>query len=324
VVRAGLARLHGEIAVASTPGVGTSFTLKLPLTLLISEALMVRVGSETLAIPLLAVQQVLMARPEWIRPTERGEVLPLYLETVDLLRLDRVLGLPPGPELDRVPVVVLRGGGRVVAVAVRDILEKEAIVVKGLGPFLDGLWPFAGGTISADGRVILVLDPSRLLQPGGAGGPRPAPTLAPVAEAPEIVLPPPPEPEATERRRRVLLVDDSISVRTHVGRMLERSGFAVALASDGVEARERLAEAPVDVVITDLEMPRMNGFELIQELRRATATRMLPVVVLTTRAGSKYLNLARWLGANHYVAKPVDEDAFVALVESLVSPAARS
>jgi chemosensory pili system protein ChpA (sensor histidine kinase/response regulator) len=106
--------------------------------------------------------------------------------------------------------------------------------------------------------------------------------------------------------------------------MLERSGFAVALASDGVEARERLAEAPVDVVITDLEMPRMNGFELIQELRRATATRMLPVVVLTTRAGSKYLNLARWLGANHYVAKPVDEDAFVALVESLVSPAARS
>jgi chemosensory pili system protein ChpA (sensor histidine kinase/response regulator) len=244
---------------------------------------------------------------------------------VDLLRLDRVLGLLPGPELDRVPVVVLRGGGRVVAVAVSDILEKEAIVVKGLGPFLDGIWPFAGGTISADGRVILVLDPGRLLQPGGAAGPHPVSPIAPVADVGAVAeVTPPAAPEPAERRRRILLVDDSISVRTHVGRMLERAGFQIVLASDGVEARERLAEAAVDLVITDLEMPRMNGFELIQELRRATETRALPVVVLTTRAGSKYLNLARWLGANHYVAKPVDEGAFVALVESLVSPAAQN
>jgi chemosensory pili system protein ChpA (sensor histidine kinase/response regulator) len=216
----------------------------------------------------------------------------------------------------------------VVAVAVSDILEKEAIVVKGLGPFLDGLWPFAGGTISPDGRVILVLDPGRLLQPGGPGGaagPHAAPVGAPVAAVADIAeLPPPPLPEPAEHRRRILLVDDSISVRTHVGRMLERAGFQVVLASDGVEARERLTETSVDLVITDLEMPRMNGFELIQELRRAEATRTLPVVVLTTRAGSKYLNLARWLGANHYVAKPVDEGAFVALIESQVAPAARS
>jgi chemosensory pili system protein ChpA (sensor histidine kinase/response regulator) len=269
-----------------------------------------------------------MARPEWIRPTERGEVLPLYLETVDLLRLDRVLGLPPGPEPDRMPVVVLRAGGRVVAVVVSEILEKEAIVVKGLGPFLDGLWPFAGGTISADGRVILVLEPGRLLQPGGAAvgppSPHPLPSVAPVADVAVAEVTPPRTPEPAEGRRRILLVDDSISVRTHVGRMLERAGFQVVLASDGVEARERLAEVAVDLVITDLEMPRMNGFELIQGLRRDAPTRTLPVVVLTTRAGSKYLNLARWLGANHYVAKPVDEGAFVALIESQVASAARA
>jgi len=117
---------------------------------------------------------------------------------------------------------------------------------------------------------------------------------------------------------RVLLVDDSLSVRKFVGLMLERAGFEVHMAADGGEALNLLADTTVDVVVTDLEMPRINGFELVQDLRRRPETRALPVVILTTRAGEKHLELARQLGVQHYVTKPVDERAFVALVARLV------
>jgi CheY-like chemotaxis protein len=115
-------------------------------------------------------------------------------------------------------------------------------------------------------------------------------------------------------------VDDSISVRRFVGHMLERAGFHVITANDGAEALRHLTDTTVHAVITDLEMPRVNGYELIEDLRRRPATRDLPVVVLTTRAGEKHLNLARRLGVKHYVSKPVDEHAFVRLIASLTAP----
>jgi chemosensory pili system protein ChpA (sensor histidine kinase/response regulator) len=115
----------------------------------------------------------------------------------------------------------------------------------------------------------------------------------------------------------VLLVDDSISVRKFVGAMLDKAGFAVTTAHDGAEALARLGESEFDVMVTDLEMPRLNGYELLEDLRRRPATRELPVVVLTTRSGEKHQSLARRLGVSHYVTKPVSEDAFVRLIETL-------
>ena len=206
-------------------------------------------------------------------------------------------------------MVALRAGRRLVAAAVDELLGKSEIVIKSLGAFLDGVGPWSGATVSGEGRVILLLDPTRLAETrrGDApriGAPRPVPTRpgAPPREAP-----------------RVLLVDDSLSVRKFVGLMLERAGFEVRMAADGGEALNLLADSLVDVVVTDLEMPRVNGFELVQDLRRRPETRALPVVVLTTRAGEKHLELARRLGVEHYVTKPVDERAFVALVAALAS-----
>ena len=124
---------------------------------------------------------------------------------------------------------------------------------------------------------------------------------------------------AAEAAHRILLVDDSISVRKFVGHMLERAGFRVVTANDGAEALQHLTENRVHLVITDLEMPRVNGYELIEDLRRRPSTRDLPVVVLTTRAGEKHLSLAQRLGVRHYVSKPVDEQAFVRLVASLTA-----
>jgi chemosensory pili system protein ChpA (sensor histidine kinase/response regulator) len=122
--------------------------------------------------------------------------------------------------------------------------------------------------------------------------------------------------------RRVLLVDDSISVRKVVGAMLERGGFSVVTAGDGVEALEALGRGPVDVVVTDLEMPRLNGYELVEDLHRRPALRHVPIVMLTTRAGERHREVARRLGITQYVTKPVDEETFVRLIASVTGPAA--
>jgi chemosensory pili system protein ChpA (sensor histidine kinase/response regulator) len=130
---------------------------------------------------------------------------------------------------------------------------------------------------------------------------------------------PPPSPAPLVGvARRILLVDDSVSVRRFVGQMLERAGFQVMLAGDGVEALESLAETSVDLVVTDLEMPRLDGYELIRDLRRRHATRDVPIVVVTTRAGAKHTELARELGVQHYITKPIDAEQFLPLIGALV------
>jgi chemosensory pili system protein ChpA (sensor histidine kinase/response regulator) len=189
------------------------------------------------------------------------------------------------------------------------VLHKEEIVVKPLGGFLDGIGPYSGATVSSDGRVTLLLDAPHL---GELATRRAAPAAAPPRHAAV-------EAGAAGRtgKARVLLVDDSLSVRKFVGHMLEKAGFEVTTAIDGADALTRLAEAGFDVMVTDLEMPRMNGYELLEDVRRRPATRDLPVVILTTRAGDKHQSLARRLGVSHYMTKPVAEEAFVRLIESL-------
>jgi chemosensory pili system protein ChpA (sensor histidine kinase/response regulator) len=190
-----------------------------------------------------------------------------------------------------------------------ELVGKEEVVIKSLGLFLEGVGPFSGATISGEGRVILVLDPARLLEanraPAEPAEPR-GPGAGPAAGA--------------DGRRRVLLVDDSVSVRKFVGQMLEKAGFQVHTAVDGQDALLLLNELAVDVVISDLEMPRMDGYTLIEDLRRRHHTREIPIVVLTTRAGEKHLNLARRLGVRHYVTKPVEEEAFVRLIAGVTAP----
>ncbi|MDE2179497.1 MAG: Hpt domain-containing protein [candidate division NC10 bacterium] len=315
VVRTNVSRLNGEIDVESEVGVGTRFTIKLPLTIIISDALMVSVGTEDLAIPLAAVRIILTVSPEEIQSVGRAEMVRVEDQLIDLIRMDRLLDLPESEARVRIPVVVLRAGGKSLAVVVDELLGKEEIVIKSLGGFLEGVGPFAGATISGEGRVILLLDPMRLLEAGDGASNAAGATMV-RAPGEHVAVPPRRQPDAG---RRVLLVDDSVSVRKFVGQMLERAGFRVTTANDGAEALQYLAETSVDAVITDLEMPRINGYELIEDLRRRPLTRDIPVVILTTRAGEKHLNLARRLGVKHYVTKPVDEHAFVQLIDSLVS-----
>jgi chemosensory pili system protein ChpA (sensor histidine kinase/response regulator) len=314
VVRANVSRLGGEIEVQTEVGRGTRFRIRLPLTVAIADALMVNVGAQTLAIPVPAVKGALRVRLEEIRSEGGVESIELEGDSVDLVRLDRVLQLAGRSSDGPLSVVTLRTGRKSLAVVVDEFLNKEEIVIKSLGAFLQGIGPFAGATVTGQGQVVLLLDSQKLLEMSTASAwPRPAGLYR---EREAVAAP------ASEAKRRVLLVDDSVSVRRFVGGMLERAGFHVVAARDGAEALQQLSEHTVDVVVTDLEMPRLNGYELIRDLNREPTTRNLPVVVLTTRAGAKHVNLARDLGVEHYVAKPVDETTFVQLIELLaVTPA---
>jgi len=312
VVRTNVSRLHGEIDLQSEPGAGTRITIKLPLTVVISDALLVRSGGETFAVPMNAIRSIVQVRPAEIEQAGDRERIVVEEEAVDLIRLDRVLALPAGRPPARQPVLVFRSGVRPLAVAVDELVGKEDVVIKSLGGLLERVGPFAGATISGAGRVILLVDPSRLAEASEAS--RQAGRAAAVNRGRGA------EPgRAGAQARRILLVDDSISIRKFVGQMLEKAGFDVITANDGAEALRRLGDTVVDAVITDLEMPRVSGYELIEDLRARASTRGLPVVVLTTRAGAKHVNLARRLGIAHYVTKPVDEGAFVRLIVSLTA-----
>jgi chemosensory pili system protein ChpA (sensor histidine kinase/response regulator) len=319
VVRTNVSRLHGEIDIQSEPGSGTRITIKLPLTIVIFDALLVRAGGETFAVPMHAIRTILQVRPMDIDRSGERERIMVEDEAVELIRLDHVLALPATAPATRQPVLVFRSGVRPLAVAVDELLGKEDVVIKSLGGLLERIGPYAGATVSGTGRVILLLDPSRLME--AAETARHAGRAAAAAGARGIA-----QGRAGTQARRILLVDDSISVRRFVGQMLEKAGFEVLTANDGGEAQRRLGEAPpdapIDALITDLEMPRVSGYELIEDLRARPSTRALPIVVLTTRAGAKHVNLARRLGIAHYVTKPVDEEAFVRLIRSVTARSA--
>jgi len=306
VVRTNVSRLNGEIHVETEPGRMTRFVLRLPLTVAIADALMIRCGGEIFAFPLTAVSVMRPVASHEIVHAGGRETIRVDGQATDLIRLDRVLGLTASPPPVRLPVVVLRGGGKPFGVVVDELLGKEEIVIKPLGAFLEGVGPFSGATISGEGRVILLLDPTLLREAA----------TRPLPDVPSDRVP---AGETVEPRPRVLLVDDSVSIRKFVGQMLEKAGFQVYTAVDGHDALQQLVDLTVDVIVTDLEMPRVNGYALIEDLRRRSATREVPIVVLTTRAGDKHVDLARRLGVSHYVTKPVDEQRFVRLVESVAT-----
>ncbi|HJR05594.1 MAG TPA: response regulator [Methylomirabilota bacterium] len=307
VVRTNVSRLNGEIHVETEAGRMTRFVLKMPLTMAIADALMARCGPETLAFPLTGVSAMRSVAPHEILAAGGRETVQLGDRMIDLVRLDRALGLAASPPATRLPVVVMRGGGKPFGVVVDALLGKEEIVIKSLGPLVDGLGPFSGATISGEGRVLLLLDPTLLRE---AASRKRATAVREPAGAPL---------EAAESRLAIMLVDDSVSIRKFVGQMLEKAGFRVVTAIDGQDALEQLVEQTVDVVVTDLEMPRVNGYALIEDLRRRPATREVPVIVMTTRAGEKHAGLARRLGVRHYITKPVDERSFVRIVESVAA-----
>jgi len=296
VVRSNLAQLNGEIEVHSEHKRGTRFTLRVPLTLLISQALFVRCGKTMFAVPLAFVEEIRRVRVEELEG-EKGKFFTKVREaTIDVIRTDVALGLEPIQPLNGYyRMVIVHAVGHPVGLIVEDVIRKDEIVIKSLGSYMKRLKMFPGATIAPDGSLILLLDVNRLVgfeamehrqtigQETVVAMPTPsaARIFAPGAEAVARGTLPQQAIDTVQEEKLVVLVDDSISVRKFVGRMLEKAGYRVKLAADGMEALELIAQTKCDLVVTDLEMPRTNGYELLAHLRQNPQTHDIPVMVVT-------------------------------------------
>jgi chemosensory pili system protein ChpA (sensor histidine kinase/response regulator) len=325
VVRANLNLLNGEIEIQSTAGAGTKFILKVPLTLIISPALFLRCGDAHFALPLAVVEEIRRLRADEIEDVG-GKLLTRVRDVVtEVIRLDSYLGLPTlEPINGYFRMVVANADNRQVGLVVEEVLGKDEIVIKNLGEYLRRVKLFPGTTIASDGSLILLLDLNRMIasEPSERksiqASPSAARIFAPGSAAVAKGSIPTDAIDRVQHERVVVVADDSISVRKFVGRMLEKNGYRVILASDGLEAAELIAQHGCHLVITDLEMPRMTGYELMVQLRQSPSTRRIPVMVVTSRAGAKHRDRAMKEGAVAFLTKPVQEDQLTDAVEKLI------
>jgi chemosensory pili system protein ChpA (sensor histidine kinase/response regulator) len=313
-VKASIEALNGSVTVSTVPGRGTTFHIVLPLTLAIMRALIVRNGHQSYAIPLYLTEHILQSGEA--RVIESSGVRRLMFENQAILAvpMGEMLGVPG--EVANGPYVITRIGDARLAVQVDAVVRQEEIFVRGLGSVLTGHPLFAGVTVSGAGEVELIVDVNGLMTAAGVTSrlevstPRGAVEKSPVRSK-----------SAGPRKRRALVVDDSLSVRKVAEKFLRALGVDVVLAVDGQDALERLRVETVDIVFTDLEMPRMHGYELIREIRFIPAFADLPIAVVTSRSSQKHRDHARALGANDYVTKPFTQERFAEILNQWLGDA---
>ncbi|MFN7780360.1 MAG: Hpt domain-containing protein [Betaproteobacteria bacterium] len=306
VVRAGAAALGGRVTVASEHGQGARFALYLPLTLAVTQVVLATVAERRYAIPAALVEQVRRYKPEALAGLlARGAVDLPPVGTVPLRPLAQLIGQPFSFHHARqLPVLLLRAGDERLALAMDDVTTGKEVVVKNVGPQVSRLAGMLGATITGDGEVVLIVNPLQLL----ARAPQPPALPAlPVADAPAVAAPAAP---------RVMVVDDSLTVRRVTQRLLERNGYEVMLAKDGVDALRQLQDRLPDAILLDIEMPRMDGFDFTRNVRADPGTRAIPIVVITSRSADKHRSLALELGADAFLGKPYPEDELLALLAS--------
>lgn len=313
VVKRVIETMNGHIEVESVRGQGTKFTLHLPLTLLIATALLVRVQNERYAIPLPSVREVTMPSATALQRVGDRTILQIGDEAIEVHPLVQLLRRAAGVVEQATPIVIVKTPTGPLGCAVDELLGRQEIVIKSLGalkPFERSV--FGGATIDPEGRVILVLDISRLTtREYHEALALPLSSLANSEADRERPSEPMTSGERQPSHRSLLLIDDSLSIRKFVGRMLESAGYAVDTAVDGEEGLRKASTQDYRLIITDLEMPKLNGFEVIQALRSRPRTQQTPILVMTTRAGDKHRQMAINIGASGYIAKPVEERALI-------------
>jgi chemosensory pili system protein ChpA (sensor histidine kinase/response regulator) len=327
VVRAEVNALGGRVETQTESGRGSSFKLVLPLTTAVTQVVMIRSGSLSIGVPANLIEIVRRATAKDVeqayasgRYAFGGEELPFFWSGALLQSSARSIE-PQGRTL---PVIVFRSAAQRVAVHVDEVLGNQEVVVKNLGPQLSRLPGLAGMTVLASGAVVLIYNPVALAQVygeqarqiGAQADSARAVDAAPVAPSiADLIAQPPAIP-------LVLVVDDSITVRRVTQRLLQREGYRVALAADGLQALERLAEEKPAVVLSDIEMPRMDGFDLARNIRNDRKLAQVPIIMITSRIAEKHREHAKELGVNHYLGKPYSEEELLSLVKHYSTAAA--
>jgi len=293
VVQVSIEALGGRIALESEIGHGSRFLLSLPLTLASDHGLLVRVAGQVHALPSLHVQRILEVAADDVLDVAGGQAVQVDGEPVPLRDLAALLGRPggTGEHADPVGVVVIRRGWRRVALRVDHVLGEREMVVKPLAPPLNMLRHVAGGTLGRDGDIILVLDVGDLLDTALSAG-DPAATRVVAREAP-----------LARQALRILVADDSITTRTLEQGILENAGYRVQAVADGEEAWEALQNGHFDLLISDVEMPALDGFELTRRVRADAQLANLPVVIVTSLGSEEHRRRGLEVRADAYVVK---------------------
>ncbi|MGV0950765.1 MAG: hybrid sensor histidine kinase/response regulator, partial [Azonexus sp.] len=309
VVKTEVGELGGRIEILSQPGHGTTFRLYLPLTLAVTQTLLMRVGSNIYAVPSTMIEQVLEFKEGPLSEVRQKGEIEWKGNSYPLHFLPHLLGdAGATPEIQRrYWILLLRSGSQRVAVQVDELRGNQEVVVKNIGAQLSRVVGIAGATVLGDGEVVLILNPVALASRA---------TMVSVQSA--VPASGAPVEKAVAALPTVMVVDDSLTVRKITSRLLTREGYQVVLAKDGVDALEQLLEVVPDVVISDIEMPRMDGFDLVRNIRADKRLGALPVIMITSRTAAKHRNYALEIGASHYLGKPYDEDELLSLVAGYI------
>jgi chemosensory pili system protein ChpA (sensor histidine kinase/response regulator) len=305
VVVTEIKKLGGALFTESQPGQGVKFTIRLPFTLAITQALIVRTGEELYALPLPSVEGVARV-PRSEVEKHLGEEHPTFNyggQVYRFMHLGAFIGGGPSelPDADiSVPVILIRAGEHSTAVVMDELVGTREMVVKSVGPQVASIRGISGATILGDGRIVIILDMGALVRSEWRG----RAALAAQAQA--------------DRRTFALVVDDSITVRRVTQRLLERHGMRVMTAKDGVDALSILQEHVPDVILLDIEMPRMDGYEFATHVRADARFSEIPIVMITSRVGEKHRARAIEIGVNDYLGKPYQENQLLDAIEPLV------
>lgn len=324
IVQSEAQALGGRVDLESTPGQGTRFVIRLPLTLAVTQVVLVAAGGRSYALPAILVEQVQQMNGEALAAAHQvghlnGHVA-LHGRQAALHYLPALLGdIDMQPQVNQsAPVMMLKNGTERLALQVDEVLGNREVVVKNIGPQLARMAGIAGATVLGSGDIVLILNPVALLH-HLAQNPE---ARAQYAQAVHGDTDADAGTATRAHAATVMVVDDSMTVRRVTGRLLEREGYRVLLAKDGVDALEQLREHQPDLLLVDIEMPRMDGFDLTRQVRGDERTAGIPIIMITSRSADKHRNYALDLGVDAFFGKPFQEPELLETMEKLLNPPA--
>ncbi|MGH1471907.1 MAG: Hpt domain-containing protein [Cellvibrionaceae bacterium] len=314
VVHSEIKQLGGAMFIDSRAGQGTEFIIRLPFTVSVNRALMIQIGEDNYAIPLNTIEGIVRVSPFELEHYYQDEHARFEYagENYRVRYLGSMLSEDILPRLEGqslpIPVVLVRTAEHAVAIQVDKLMGSREIVVKTLGPQFSTVEGLSGATVMGDGSVVVILDPNAMIRKEMA---------LLTSGVQQLVAAPTPEIEE-EKVKTVMVVDDSVTVRKVTSRVLEREGYEVILAKDGADALLTLQDRIPDVMLLDIEMPRMDGFEVAKNIRTSSRLKHIPIIMITSRTGEKHRERALSLGVNEYMGKPYQEEKLLANIEHFV------
>jgi len=329
VVRAEAATLGGRVEVSSVEGKGAEFTIHLPLTLAVTQVVLLSSGGRTFAVPSVLVEQVQHLKANALANAYNDGAVVWQDQRVSMHYLSALLGHRDAVPLAQqyTPLLIMKSGTDRVAIHVDDIVGNREVVVKNIGPQLSRMIGIAGATVLGSGEIVLIINPVPLahrLEHEHARLPQvgiDAVNVGAVADLHQQQQQAAVNTEPVQGLRTqhtVMVVDDSLTVRRVTQRLLTREGYQVILAKDGIDALEQLQSVTPDIMLVDIEMPRMDGFDLTRNVRSDARTAHVPIIMITSRTADKHRNYARELGVNEYFGKPYREDDLMAAIVKFV------